>query len=101
MPGKMHLSIVVPLFNEEDSVGPLLEQLVAFGKSLTCTWELLLVDDGSHVHRVDPLPTGPPAEGGRFGYHYGVPRALLKSRRNALALDTGKRVVDLPRSAAH
>ncbi|MFO7652856.1 MAG: glycosyltransferase family 2 protein [Candidatus Krumholzibacteriia bacterium] len=41
------LSIVVPLYNEEESVGPLIDRLVEVGRELGCTWELLLVDDGS------------------------------------------------------
>lgn len=43
----IELSVVVPVFNEEDSVGPLVtrirDALVAFSKP----WELILVDDGS------------------------------------------------------
>lgn len=43
----IELSIVVPVFNEADSVGPLVtrirEAMAGFGKS----WELILVDDGS------------------------------------------------------
>lgn len=45
--GPIELSVVVPVYNEEESVGPLIkrieEALVAFGKP----WELILVDDGS------------------------------------------------------
>ena len=43
----MHLSIVVPLFNEEESVGPLLERLQEVCSSFTFNWEVILVDDGS------------------------------------------------------
>ena len=45
--GKVHLSIVVPVYNEEESVGPLLDRLVEVGRTLPSTWEILLVDDGS------------------------------------------------------
>lgn len=42
----MDVSVVVPLFNEEDSVAPLIESVRnALGSAYA--WELLLVDDGS------------------------------------------------------
>ena len=41
------LSVVVPLFNEEDSVEPLVEQLLAVLRPLGLPFELVLVDDGS------------------------------------------------------
>ena len=43
----IELSLVVPLFNEEDSVEPLIERIVAAMASYTASWELILVDDGS------------------------------------------------------
>lgn len=46
-PSPIELSLVVPLFNEEDSVAPLIERIVASMASYTATWELILVDDGS------------------------------------------------------
>ena len=43
----IELSVVVPIYNEEESVGPLVvrirEAMANFGRS----WELILVDDGS------------------------------------------------------
>ncbi|CAN5127312.1 glycosyltransferase family 2 protein [soil metagenome] len=45
------LSVVVPLFNEEDSVEPLVAAVrEALGDA--ATWELILVDDGSSDHTV-------------------------------------------------
>jgi glycosyltransferase involved in cell wall biosynthesis len=41
------LSLVVPLFNEEDSVGPLIERVCAAMAAYAPAWELILVDDGS------------------------------------------------------
>lgn len=52
---------------------------------------VLLVDDGTHVHRVEALPG---LNGGSFGY--GVPKTLLAARRAALALEIRERLVDLP-----
>lgn len=41
------VSVVVPVFNEEDNVGPLVEQIVAAMNPMGLDWELWLVDDGS------------------------------------------------------
>lgn len=43
----LELSIVVPLFNEEDSVRPLYSAIVAAVAPLGLTFEILFVDDGS------------------------------------------------------
>jgi glycosyltransferase involved in cell wall biosynthesis len=42
-----YLSVVVPLFNEEESVGPLVSAVEAALVETGWTWELLLVNDGS------------------------------------------------------
>ena len=41
------LSVVIPLYNEEESVGPLIESVNAALRDYTAPWELILVDDGS------------------------------------------------------
>lgn len=41
------LSIVVPVFNEVDSIRPLVAAVAAAMEPLAADWELLLVDDGS------------------------------------------------------
>ena len=41
------LSVVVPLFNEEDSVGPLYEAITGALESFSGWYEIVLVDDGS------------------------------------------------------
>jgi glycosyltransferase involved in cell wall biosynthesis len=46
-PNAVELSLVVPLFNEEESVGPLIERIVASMAAYPQSWELILVDDGS------------------------------------------------------
>ena len=43
----MDLSIVIPLYNEEESVDALYEEVTAAAESLDRDYELLLVDDGS------------------------------------------------------
>jgi glycosyltransferase involved in cell wall biosynthesis len=43
----IELSLVVPLFNEEESVRPLIERICAAMAEYPSAWELILVDDGS------------------------------------------------------
>ena len=40
-------SVIVPFFNEEDSVGPLCDTVTEALKDEKQTYELILVDDGS------------------------------------------------------
>ena len=48
------LSVVVPMYNEEDSAGPLVEAVrSALGDAYT--WELILVDDGSRDRTVERI----------------------------------------------
>ena len=44
----MDLSIVIPLYNEEESIDALYEEVTAAAEALDREYELLLVDDGSH-----------------------------------------------------
>ncbi|MFM8524905.1 MAG: glycosyltransferase family 2 protein [Cyanobacteriota bacterium] len=46
-PGPPALSVVVPLYNEEDSLEPLVDRLLASLRPLDLAFELVLVDDGS------------------------------------------------------
>lgn len=43
----MDLSIIVPVYNEQDSLNLLYSAVVQAVSGLGCSWELLLVDDGS------------------------------------------------------
>ena len=43
----MDLSIVIPFYNEEDSIRPLYDAVVDAMSGLSYTYELILVDDGS------------------------------------------------------
>jgi glycosyltransferase involved in cell wall biosynthesis len=42
-----HLSVIVPIFNEQDSIGPLLERLFAVLDRLPHRFEIIAVNDGS------------------------------------------------------
>ena len=41
------LSIVCPLYNEEESVEKLVSRIVEIGKSFDFSYEIILIDDGS------------------------------------------------------
>jgi glycosyltransferase involved in cell wall biosynthesis len=43
----MELTLVVPIFNEQESVGPLIERVIEAMADFALPWELILVDDGS------------------------------------------------------
>ncbi|SCX25193.1 Undecaprenyl-phosphate 4-deoxy-4-formamido-L-arabinose transferase [Agrobacterium sp. DSM 25558] len=43
----LELSLVVPIFNEQESVGPLIKRIIEAMASYQSAWELILVDDGS------------------------------------------------------
>ena len=43
----VELSLVVPVFNEEESVGPLIDRICLAMANYLDRWELILVDDGS------------------------------------------------------
>ena len=47
MPAELALSVVVPLFNEAESLASLVQQLLAALRPLDLAFELVLVDDGS------------------------------------------------------
>jgi glycosyltransferase involved in cell wall biosynthesis len=59
----VELSVVVPVFNELANLDPLVERVRATLSSLSLTWELLLVDDGSSdgsSDRVDEMAASDP-----------------------------------------
>ena len=46
---KTYLSIVVPVYNEEENIKPLVDEIYQSMKSLDKEWELLIVDDSSKI----------------------------------------------------
>jgi len=59
----VELSIVVPLYNEVDNIGPLVERVEAASEGFPGPWELIVVDDGStdgSGERLDELATTHP-----------------------------------------
>ena len=63
MSRKIEISVVIPVFNEEDCVGPLCETVRKACRCLQSSYEIILVDDGSRdrtfellreIHEQDP-----------------------------------------------
>jgi glycosyltransferase involved in cell wall biosynthesis len=55
MTGRVDLSVVVPLYNEEPNVAPLFEELGRALRQAAVSYELILVDDGSTDQTFDRL----------------------------------------------
>jgi glycosyltransferase involved in cell wall biosynthesis len=74
------LSIVIPLYNEEESVDALYEEVRAAADRLEVQWELLLVDDGSTDRTAEKLREicegDPRVSAIRFRRNYGQTAAL-------------------------
>lgn len=47
MMARPRLSLVFPVFNEQENIDPLLAAALALGKRLGCSFEIVVVDDGS------------------------------------------------------
>jgi glycosyltransferase involved in cell wall biosynthesis len=75
-----YLSIVIPLFNEEESVGALYDEVTAAAERQGVDYELILVDDGSHDATPERLreiaAADPRVEVVRFRRNYGQTAAL-------------------------
>ncbi|NTV09946.1 MAG: glycosyltransferase family 2 protein [Zoogloea sp.] len=68
------LSVVVPLYNEEENVAPLLERMHLALGPYPYPWEVLLVDDGSSDGTVDEVE--------KWAAHYGPHVRLVALMRN-------------------
>lgn len=51
----MDLSIVIPFYNEEDSIKPLYDAVTESMAKLTYSYELILVDDGSKDNTLNKM----------------------------------------------
>lgn len=54
-PFKNAISIVIPVYNEEESIGALLEEITAALTSSSLTYEVIVVDDASHDATIQVL----------------------------------------------
>jgi glycosyltransferase involved in cell wall biosynthesis len=89
------LSIVIPVFNEEESLAQLHDQICAATKTLACDVEMIFIDDGStdssweqiqKLHRADARVSAD-----RFRRNFGKAAALQRG----FALADGDRVITL------
>src|SRR5947207_10290105 len=78
------VSVIVPLFNEEDSIGILQSELCAALKNFT--YEIIFVDDGSTDHTVERIESGTNLRVIRFEKNAGQSAAIyagLQAARGA------------------
>src|SRR5262245_38929248 len=51
------VSVVIPAYNEQNRIGPTLEQICAYLHGCQLTWEVVVVDDGSADRTVEVVRT--------------------------------------------
>ncbi|MBI1361195.1 MAG: glycosyltransferase [Alphaproteobacteria bacterium] len=87
LPAALDLTIVVPVYDEEESIGPLLGKLFPILESLKCTFEVLVVNDGSHDGSIrvlrDFARQYPSLRVIEFRRNYGQTAALMAGFDNA------------------
>lgn len=82
----INISIVIPLFNEEESLPELIEWISRVNNSHGFSYEIILVDDGSTDESwavVEKLQIQHPVKGIRFSRNYGKSAALNTGFRHA------------------
>jgi len=81
------ISVVVPVYNSEESLTPLVERLVAVLPSVASEWEILLINDGSPDRSWDVIldlaARHPGVHGVRMMRNFGQHNALLAGTRAA------------------
>lgn len=100
-PGAVHLSVVIPCYNEEESLPRLVEVLTSQLGELTEEYEVILVDDGSR-DRTLPILREVAAEHPRFRYlslsrNFGKESAMIAGLSHA----RGDRVAILDADLQH
>ena len=79
--GAPHLSVIIPLYNEEENVAPLMERLFGVLESLPYTHEVLTIDDGSQDQSFQELEREaakrPALKVLRFRRNYGQTAAMM------------------------
>lgn len=86
MTASPRLSVVIPMYNEENRISSTLERVIAYLKSHSDSWELLVVDDGStdrSAEIAEKLLAGLPARivrnGRNRGKGYSVKNGMLQA----------------------
>lgn len=78
------LSLVIPVYNERENVGPLLKQIHLAFRDFAHPWELILIDDGSADDTLDQLRKGQ----AEYGDHVQV-IALQRNYGQTAAMQAG------------
>lgn len=78
------LSLVIPLYNEEDNVAPLLSRVHEVLHDYPCPWEIILVDDGSSDETVERARQGSK----EYGLHVRVVE-LTRNYKQTAAMQAG------------
>jgi glycosyltransferase involved in cell wall biosynthesis len=77
----VYLSIIVPIYNEEESIEKLLERVLEVGDQFDFTYEIILVDDGSEDKTWEIIEklrqTTPELRAIKFGRNYGQTSAMV------------------------
>lgn len=81
-----HLSLVIPMYNEETRIGSTLEKALVYLRSQKYTWEIIVVDDGSSDRSVSVAEKILEGAAGRVlknpenrGKGYSVKRGMLEA----------------------
>lgn len=76
-----HLSVLIPIYNEEENIGPLMQRLFASLRALPHTFEVVAVDDGSRDASFERLRSAaevhPELRVVRFRRNYGQTAAMM------------------------
>ena len=89
------LSIIIPVFNEEESILELAEEISGVMKELSAEYELIFIDDGSRDSSYDKIKSLADKDsrinGVRFRRNYGKAAALSEGFR----ISKGKMIVTM------
>ena len=80
---RIRVSVIIPAFNEEDNIKPLLDQFQEIVSRVGNDWEVILVDDGSNDK------TAEKARDAAIRYHWLRVVSYKKNRGLTAALETG------------
>lgn len=84
------LTVVIPAYDEESAIVPVLQQVKAALEKIPCEWEIVLVDDGSRDATADRAAT---VEGvtvvrnpANLGYGHALLRGIARARGDLIAI---------------
>jgi glycosyltransferase involved in cell wall biosynthesis len=86
------VSVIVPMFNEEEGIGPLVDALVGVLASLGRPYEVIVVDDGStdrSVAQLDGRPIELVRHGGNRGYGAALKTGIRRAHHPLIAIIDG------------